>query len=477
MIRLPFSLKILAIGAFLLILLDIRFSNNPTLWRLPDTSDEQTQSRGGPIHESQPDKGPAMTQDLVGSWTNLTTALEELLPDPEINRKGDGWKPATQKAIKKLLHCLALYGDKCRERPEGKVVIVEYTHFRQWWEGSTTGEVIWCGSVLAAFERLGYTTLVAEDLAGVQRLYKPFADLVRVIIMQVRFGPDHATNLIRNCFKDPKCIKSESNPSGIPPWKMFGLTFWGTRGDPIELHHPWGPSRVMAPYEFPDHYYLGYALDHHCGKNPVVPPELKKDHAFILSKRLSYYYKNPAFLPDTWLNVSQSSGLEMISAVYDDTKGEHVIPEGIRTLGRLSREDFYAMVASSRAMVGNGLPVLSPSPFDALCIGVPFIHPYDATRTKTLDPQGWDRFHSGIFQNGALLDIGPPYVYHVPRRNVTALNEALLAAKANPIGRSLPEKYKMTSLMQRVKDLVEDTDWEALAWKEGRLPLVVEKLP
>lgn len=125
MIRLPFSLKILAIGAFLLILLDIRFSNNPTLWRLPDTSDEQTQSRGGPIHESQPDKGPAMTQDLVGSWTNLTTALEELLPDPEINRKGDGWKPATQKAIKKLLHCLALYGDKCRERPEGKVVIVE----------------------------------------------------------------------------------------------------------------------------------------------------------------------------------------------------------------------------------------------------------------------------------------------------------------------------------------------------------------
>lgn len=79
---------------------------------------------------------------------------------------------------------------------------------------------------------------------------------------------------------------------------MFGLTFWGTRGDPIELHHPWGPSRgihfrarvglkvsdteqpdfsVMAPYEYPDHYYLGYALDHHCEKNPVVPPELKKD--------------------------------------------------------------------------------------------------------------------------------------------------------------------------------------------------------
>lgn len=44
-------------------------------------------------------------------------------------------------------------------------------------------------SQLAAFERLGYTTLVAEDLAGVQRLYKPFADLVRVIIMQVRVSP------------------------------------------------------------------------------------------------------------------------------------------------------------------------------------------------------------------------------------------------------------------------------------------------
>lgn len=125
MIRLQSSLIILAIGASLLILLDLQFSNNSTLWRLSGASDEQTQSRGGPIHESQPDEGPAVTQDPAGSWTNLTTALEELLPDPEINRKGDGWKPATQKAIKKLLHCLARYGDKCGERPEGKVVIVE----------------------------------------------------------------------------------------------------------------------------------------------------------------------------------------------------------------------------------------------------------------------------------------------------------------------------------------------------------------
>ncbi|KAG9009926.1 hypothetical protein FRB90_008066 [Tulasnella sp. 427] len=228
---------------------------------------------------------------------------------------------------------------------------------------------------------------------------------------------------------------------------------------------------VMAPYEYPDHYYLGYALDHHCEKNPLVAPELKKDYAFILSKRLSYYYSNPAFLPETWSGVSQSIGMEMVSVAYDDTKGEHVMPEGVRTLGRLSREDFYVMLGSSRAMIGNGNPVLSPSPFDALCIGVPFIHPYDPTRTKTLQPQGWDRFHTGVFQHGALLDLAPPYVYHIPRRNVTALSEALLAAKANPIGRSLPEKYKMASLMQRVKNLVEDTDWEALAWMEGRLPL------
>ncbi|KAG8937515.1 hypothetical protein FRC00_004609 [Tulasnella sp. 408] len=158
--------------------------------------------------------------------------------------------------------------------------------------------------------------------------------------MQVRMGPDHSTNLIRNCFKDPKCVQSESNPKGIAPWKMFGLAFWGTRGDPIELHHPWGPSRVMAPYEYPDHYYLGYALDHHCEKNPLVPPELKKDYAFILSKRLSYYYNNPAFLPESWSNVSQSSGMEMVSVAFDDTKGERVMPEGNATVKR-SQELYY----------------------------------------------------------------------------------------------------------------------------------------
>lgn len=59
---------------------------------------------------------------------------------------------------------------------------------------------------------------------------------------------------------------------------------------------------------------------------------------------------------------------------------------GIRTLGRLSREDFYAMVASSRAMVGNGLPVLSPSPFDVSHGTSSIIHSSDVYPYSVLVP-------------------------------------------------------------------------------------------
>lgn len=61
-------------------------------------------------------------------------------------------------------------------------------------------------------------------------------------------------------------------------------------------------------------------------------------------------------------------------------------------------------------------------------------------------------------------------MYHVPMGNTSALVEAVREADRNPIdGRGLPEEMWMKSLMGRVKQLVEDTDWEERARVEKLL--------
>lgn len=44
---------------------------------------------------------------------------------------------------------------------------------------------------------------------------------------------------------------------------------------------------------------------------------------------------------------------------------------GINNLGLLSQEQFYDELGHSKVLVGIGKPRTSPSPWDALCMGVP----------------------------------------------------------------------------------------------------------
>lgn len=108
---------------------------------------------------------------------------------------------------------------------------------------------------------------------------------------------------------------------------------------------------MLAPYKFPDHFWLGYAIDHHCTLNPVIPTEGRKaqyvlswtalnlqyriDHparcrALILAKKYSYFYNqnDVAFGPETWKPLSEETGMELISVASDDLGGNGALPEG-----------------------------------------------------------------------------------------------------------------------------------------------------
>jgi hypothetical protein len=51
------------------------------------------------------------------------------------------------------------------------------------------------------------------------------------------------------------------------------------------------------------------------------------------------------------------------------------LPETVRNMGKLTPEKFAAEVKESKALLGIGSPGWSPSPYHALCQGVPFINP------------------------------------------------------------------------------------------------------
>jgi hypothetical protein len=44
---------------------------------------------------------------------------------------------------------------------------------------------------------------------------------------------------------------------------------------------------------------------------------------------------------------------------------------GLKNLGQLGKIDFYKELARSFVLIGVGRPKISPSPWDALCMGVP----------------------------------------------------------------------------------------------------------
>lgn len=121
---------------------------------------------------------------------------------------------------------------------------------------------------------------------------------------------------------------------------------------------------------------------------------LKEDNAFILAKRTDYFYNRNSVPPEYWPHLKPDTGLSALSVAQDDHRdaGEVglPIPEGVNTIGRVSKEMFEEVVGKSKVMLGIGRPLISPSVYSALCQGTPVIMPYFG---KDPVPKGWDIFN------------------------------------------------------------------------------------
>lgn len=231
-----------------------------------------------------------------------------------------------------------------------------------------------------------------------------FPTLVKIVIMQDDEGVV--------CIKDTEdCLLSDRNPYGIPIYKIFFFHFWPWSP------HPLGPAWTLSPEAWRGDAdgealtWLGYSIEASCKSRPFVPHTKRREEAYILSKYTWYFRKSRnTFNIESFAKASKAAGVRFVGGIQDveggfgddDPEKDEVplYPDGFKNLGGLGPEEFYTALSKTKVLIGIGNPATcvffyslvrlwpvdpiysscfdmyrSPTPYDALCLGIPFVNP------------------------------------------------------------------------------------------------------
>ncbi|GHJ87038.1 hypothetical protein NliqN6_3440 [Naganishia liquefaciens] len=203
-----------------------------------------------------------------------------------------------------------------------------------------------------------------------------------------------------------------------------------------------------------------------CQQIPIVPHAERVDEAVILGKLTSYFYKDRTgglSPPEhAWASFHAKTGLWPIAnarVLNDDPNEPSTTPEGIINRGPMERDVYTAQMGHARVLVGIGMPAISPTPYLALCQGVPALIPYDGDEPT---PPGWQLYNLGRIQHGPAALLGEPYVYTYKRNDVQSMYDAVKKAKATPIEPFIPEEMRHAHVAKLAMHVIR-TDWRAKA--------------
>ncbi|KAF7968286.1 hypothetical protein HWV62_31023 [Athelia sp. TMB] len=309
--------------------------------------------------------------------------------------------------------------------------------------------------VINALDKHKYTYLYTiNNLEQTVQLYQTMPHLVSVILLE------HEE--VFSCFNDKEnCILSEVNPDGIPAWKLFSFFFWAMNNNPL------GASWTLVPEdyrrlhsEWDRNTYLGYSIEASCHAHPFVPHIERKKQAYVMSKftALLHGISGPelAWPVEFWEAAKAATGLDLIMG------GEHEPhwpepPAGITNYGALNQSEFLGHVSHSQVLIGVGRPATSPTPYEALCLGVPFINPIlQWDHDNPSDRSKWTAQHWLL----SLED--PPYVYNVFANDQEGFIRAIRDAIATPIDSHVFDWMRTSAVEERVNSLIH-RDWKSEA--------------
>ncbi len=214
--------------------------------------------------------------------------------------------------------------------------------------------------------------------------------------------------MIANCHASATCLKSPTNPHGIPLWRLLAFHYWDTPA------HPLGAAWTLSPSPHAGHRFVSYTIEAACQAHPFVPHGARPDpqQVYLFGKQSSYFSpKSTVPCPWTIAFFARLAGAfrrpvrVVLGATNDDAAADALLAQHTNTLhnlGKMLPDAFLAALAQSAVFVGVGRPAISPSPFDALCVGVPFVNPVVVWDTADpLDKRKW------VAQQWWMLDLEP----------------------------------------------------------------------
>ncbi|KAF8306960.1 hypothetical protein DL93DRAFT_2088335 [Clavulina sp. PMI_390] len=417
-----------------------------------------------PTHPLQPESCDPKTYPLDSLQRRLLTP--QAGPDPI-------WGPENHKQFSALCNCVL--ANTCAPNQD-QVVILNTHYFQPWYSNEVTsnpGETIWATSIIESLRVIKYTFLYVDSREELRDFYRLLSTSVVGIIM-------HEDRLYK-CWADTKhCVKSPANPLGPPIWKMLTFHFWA------QPAHPLGRLWTLSPEDYAAHAgadstkegntYIGYSIEPSCDEQPIIPASERTPKAvYAMTKCVSYLAPQPlrAWPPSFYAHAARSLGVHFtigsingttpwaVERCGGDAVRELVFPQlsefggedAMTNLGPLSRPVFMRKVAESQVLLGVGRPWISPTPYQALCLGVPFINPIlEWDHSKPEDRKSWDTQHNG------LRDLNPPYVYNVYKDDEAGFLSALSQAMERPIGRYIPPGRSLVEVAGRLQTALQ-RDW------------------
>lgn len=222
--------------------------------------------------------------------------------------------------------------------------------------------------------------------------------------------------------------------------KIFSINWWNS------VDHPLGGPFTLSPEDYTywpgtaggvDNYFLGYSIEKTCLRTPFAPFDSRPRQAFVYAKFLHYFTGSEYILRDDPSPTDFFSTLAEAANMTFLARFEHDIdtispPPGITELERLDRPAFQSVIARSRVVMGVGSPWLSPTPWEALCLGVPFVNPVkEWDKAEPDNREKWVTQHDGVLHYG----YDEPYAYHVKLGDRAGLETAVIKAMERPIER------------------------------------------
>lgn len=134
--------------------------------------------------------------------------------------------------------------------------------------------------------------------------------------------------------------------------------------------------------------FVRYSIEEACSAIPVIPLSERADQVWMLMKQINYVYDDYFAWNRSYFSLAfQELGTKFVGGweMYQhhnwdpEKQGEMANIEdkehGVINHGILPQPEFKHQVGNSKMMIGVGSPWWSPSPYDALCQGVPFLNP------------------------------------------------------------------------------------------------------